>query len=119
MSDFKSKTFTPGFINRDRRDVTSKETLRLDQLVPANIMNDSAKLNMFMKAYYEFMNLDNGFTYIEEVANRSPTAENPGAWVDVWVTYGTYIKDGAASWNTRTSMVYDTDGWHSQNKYID
>jgi len=42
----------------------TKEDLRLDQLIPADILEDRAKLKDFLEAYYAFMNMDE-FIYQE------------------------------------------------------
>ena len=42
----------------------TKEDLRLDQLIPAEILEDRAKLKDFLEAYYTFMNMDE-FIYQE------------------------------------------------------
>ena len=42
----------------------TKEHLRLDQLIPQEIISDRAKLEEFLKAYYTFMNMDE-FIYQE------------------------------------------------------
>jgi len=42
----------------------TKEDIRLDQLIPADILEDRAKLKDFLEAYYAFMNMDE-FIYQE------------------------------------------------------
>jgi len=105
MPDFRSKTSSPGFVNQNSRDAVSKESLRLEQLIPANILNNSENLEMFMKAYYEFMNLDNGYTFLEEKE----------------VTYVGYVDSsiGAVVFDTELSQVVDTDDWKYQGVYKD
>ena len=104
MPDFRSKTSSPGFVNQNSRDAVSKESLRLDQLIPANILNNSENLEMFMKAYYEFMNLDNGYTFLEEKE----------------VTYVGHVDSsiGAVEFDTELSQVVETD-WEYQGVYKD
>ena len=104
MADFKSKTSSPGFVNHGTRDAVSKESIRIDQLIPANILNNSENLEMFMKAYYEFMNLDNGYTFLEEKE----------------VTYVGYVDsdEGAVVFDTELAQVVETD-WKYQGVYKD
>ena len=52
-------TLTPGAIDNDTSTLdATKEHLRLDQLIPQEIISDRAKLEEFLKAYYTFMNMD-------------------------------------------------------------
>ncbi len=58
-------TLTPGAIDNDTSTLdATKEHLRLDQLIPQEIISDRAKLEEFLKAYYTFMNMDE-FIYQE------------------------------------------------------
>jgi len=60
-----NKPFSPGFLEDllSTKDIT-KENLRIDQLVPSEILARSPELNKLLKAYYTFMNLDE-FLYEE------------------------------------------------------
>lgn len=60
-----NKPFSPGFLEDllSTKDVT-KENLRIDQLIPSEILARSPELNKLLKAYYTFMNLDE-FLYEE------------------------------------------------------
>lgn len=41
----------------------TKEDIRLDQLIPADILKDKVKLQQLLKAYYKFLNIDE-FTFL-------------------------------------------------------
>lgn len=60
-----NKPFSPGFLEDllSTKDIT-KENLRIDQVVPSEILARSPELNKLLKAYYTFMNLDE-FLYEE------------------------------------------------------
>ena len=50
---------TPGVIEIDDSSlVDTKEHIRLDQIIPSEILHDKAKLREFLEAYYTFMNMD-------------------------------------------------------------
>ena len=77
---------TPGVIELDDSSlVDTKEHIRLDQIIPSEILHDKAKLREFLEAYYTFMNMDefifqetNTFTDIvlDDVARfRMPNSE--------------------------------------------
>ena len=53
------KTLTPGAIEVEQGTLSdTKEDIRLDQLVPAEILENKEKLDKFLQAYYTFMNMD-------------------------------------------------------------
>ena len=60
-----NKPFSPGFLQNilTTKDLT-KENLRIDQLVPSEILSRSPELNKLLKAYYTFLNLEE-FLYDE------------------------------------------------------
>ena len=77
---------TPGVIELDDSSlVDTKEHIRLDQIIPSEIIHDKTKLREFLEAYYTFMNMDefifqetNTFTDIvlDDVARfRMPNSE--------------------------------------------
>mgnify|MGYP003113580698 CR=1 FL=1 len=50
---------TPGVIELDDSSlVDTKEHIRLDQIIPSEILADKTKLREFLEAYYTFMNMD-------------------------------------------------------------
>ena len=50
---------TPGVIELDNSSlVDTKEHIRLDQIIPSEIIHDKTKLREFLEAYYTFMNMD-------------------------------------------------------------
>ena len=50
---------TPGVIELDDSSlVDTKEHIRLDQIIPSEIIHDKTKLREFLEAYYTFMNMD-------------------------------------------------------------
>ena len=59
MSLANNKPFSPGFLEKlvSSKDQT-KENLRVDQLIPFEILNRSPELLKLLKAYYTFLNLD-------------------------------------------------------------
>lgn len=58
-------TLTPGAIGLDDSTlVETKEHIRLDQIIPGEILADKAKLRSFLESYYAFMNMDE-FIYQE------------------------------------------------------
>ena len=58
-------TLTPGAIGLDDSTlVETKEHIRLDQIIPGEILADKAKLRSFLESYYTFMNMDE-FIYQE------------------------------------------------------
>src|SRR6056300_989485 len=58
-------TLTPGAIEVDHGSlVETKEDIRIDQLIPSEILEDKAQLTKFLEAYYTFMNMDE-FIYQE------------------------------------------------------
>ena len=53
------KTLTQGDIEVEQGTLSdTKEDIRLDQLVPAEILENKEKLDKFLQAYYTFMNMD-------------------------------------------------------------
>ena len=53
------KTYSPGVLENNTSTLEgTKEDIRLDQLLPENIVNDNDKLKKFLEAYYTFMNMD-------------------------------------------------------------
>jgi len=59
------KTLTPGAIELEQGTLSqTKEDIRLDQLIPSEILENQDKLDKFLKAYYTFMNMDE-FIYQE------------------------------------------------------
>src|SRR6056300_908276 len=58
-------TLTPGAIEDEHGSlVETKEDIRIDQLIPSEILEDKAQLTKFLEAYYTFMNMDE-FIYQE------------------------------------------------------
>src|SRR5210317_15919 len=58
-------TLTPGAIEVDHGSlVETKEDIRIDQLIPSEILEDKTQLTKFLEAYYTFMNMDE-FIYQE------------------------------------------------------
>ena len=58
-------SLTPGIVELDNSTLhDTKENIRLDQLIPSEILEDRTKLNEFLKSYYTFMNMDE-FIYQE------------------------------------------------------
>lgn len=58
-------TLTPGAVESDHGSLAdSKENIRIDQLIPSEILEDKAQLTKFLEAYYTFMNMDE-FIYQE------------------------------------------------------
>ena len=58
-------TLTPGIITQDTGSLDyTKEHIRIDQLIPSDILADKEKLRDFLEAYYTFMNMDE-FIYQE------------------------------------------------------
>ena len=58
-------TLTPGAVESDHGSLAdSKENIRIDQLIPSEILEDTAQLTKFLEAYYTFMNMDE-FIYQE------------------------------------------------------
>lgn len=63
MSDRKS--FSPGILKENKSTLGhTKEDVRIDQLIPSEILDDRTTLKTFLEKYYEFMNMDE-FTYTE------------------------------------------------------
>ena len=53
------KTLTPGAIEVEQGTLSdTKEDIRLDQILPAEILENKEKLYKFLQAYYTFMNMD-------------------------------------------------------------
>tara|TARA_B100000575_G_scaffold228551_1_gene189393 strand:- start:39 stop:3482 length:3444 start_codon:yes stop_codon:yes gene_type:complete len=53
------KTLTPGAIEIDQGTLSdTKEDIRLDQIIPSEILENKEKLDQFLQAYYTFMNMD-------------------------------------------------------------
>ena len=69
------KTYSPGVLENNTSTLEgTKEDIRLDQLLPENIVNDNDKLKKFLEAYYTFMNMDEFIfteneTFTDRVAN--------------------------------------------------
>lgn len=69
------KTYSPGVLESNTSTLEgTKEDIRLDQLLPENIINDNEKLKKFLEAYYTFMNMDEFIfteneTFTDRVAN--------------------------------------------------
>lgn len=63
MSDYRSNTFSPGFVKHNLQNSISKEDIRLNEVVPPAILDANPNLNKLLSAYYDFMNLNGGFTY--------------------------------------------------------
>ena len=58
-------TLTPGAIEVDHGSLSeTKEDIRIDQLIPSEILEDKDQLTKFLEAYYTFMNMDE-FIYQE------------------------------------------------------
>ena len=59
------KTLTPGAIELEQGTLSqTKEDIRLDQIIPSEILENKDKLDKFLQAYYTFMNMDE-FIYQE------------------------------------------------------
>ena len=59
------KTLTPGAIELEQGTLSqTKEDIRLDQIIPSEILENKDKLDKFLQAYYAFMNMDE-FIYQE------------------------------------------------------
>ena len=59
------KTLTPGAIELEQGTLSqTKEDIRLDQIIPLEILENKDKLDKFLTAYYTFMNMDE-FIYQE------------------------------------------------------
>lgn len=59
------KTLTPGAIELEQGTLSqTKEDIRLDQIIPPEILENKDKLDKFLTAYYTFMNMDE-FIYQE------------------------------------------------------
>jgi len=65
-------TYSPGVLENQTSTLEgTKEDIRLDQLLPENIINDNDKLKKFLEAYYTFMNMDEFiFTENESFSDR-------------------------------------------------
>jgi len=58
-------SLTPGIVELENSTLhETKEDIRLDQLIPADILHDRDQLRQFLEAYYAFMNMDE-FIYQE------------------------------------------------------
>src|SRR6056300_441314 len=58
-------TLTPGAIEVEHGSLKeTKENIRIDQLIPSEILEDKEQLTKFLEAYYTFMNMDE-FIYQE------------------------------------------------------
>ena len=58
-------TLTPGAIEVEHGSLKdTKENIRIDQLIPSEILEDKTQLTKFLEAYYTFMNMDE-FIYQE------------------------------------------------------
>ena len=58
-------SLTPGVVELEKSTLhETKEDIRLDQLIPADILHDRNQLRQFLEAYYAFMNMDE-FIYQE------------------------------------------------------
>jgi len=58
-------TLTPGAIEVEQGSLSqTKEDIRIDQLIPTEILSDKTKLKQFLEAYYAFQNMDE-FIYQE------------------------------------------------------
>lgn len=87
MADFRSNTFSGGaFATVNSNGNVSKEDSRLEQLLPSHILQSSPQLEKFLKAYYDFMNLESGFTYIEYRTYRFTTPRIDGVSGNAVVT---------------------------------
>ena len=70
------KSFSPGVVDLESSSLhDTKETLRLNQLIPSEIIEDKDKLEQFLKAYYTFMNMDE-FIYTENESFTGVVLEN-------------------------------------------
>ena len=71
------KTYSPGVLENNTSTLEgTKEDIRLDQILPENIVNDNDKLKKFLEAYYTFMNMDEFIfteneTFTDRVTNGS------------------------------------------------
>jgi len=58
-------SLSPGIVEVENSTLhETKEDIRIDQLIPADILEDRTKLKQFLEAYYTFMNMDE-FIYQE------------------------------------------------------
>ena len=59
------KSISSGIIELDNSTLhETKENIRLDQLLPPDILEDKTKLDQLLQSYYTFMNMDE-FIYQE------------------------------------------------------
>ena len=59
MTDFKSNTSTPGYIESVASSKRhTKEDIKIDQIIPENVLNLANKFEDLLEAYYEYMNLE-------------------------------------------------------------
>ena len=59
------RSFSPGVIELDQStENRTKEGIRLDQILPSEIIENQSTLESFLKAYYKFQNMEN-FVYTE------------------------------------------------------
>ena len=69
-------TLTPGVIELDDSSLShTKENVRIDALIPPDILHDKTKLREFLEAYYSFMNMDE-FIYQETKTFSDVIADN-------------------------------------------
>jgi len=62
------KTLTPGAIGVETGTLhKTKEDVRLDSIIPSEILENKDKLDKFLQAYYTFMNMDE-FIYQETLS---------------------------------------------------
>ena len=65
MANYGNDIASPGYIESTASSTRkSKEKLRIDSLIPSEILEDSAGMKQLLEAYYTFMNLDE-FIYAE------------------------------------------------------
>ncbi len=81
------KSYSPGVIQQKSSSLhDTKENIRIEQLIPSEILEDQGQLQKFLEAYYTFMNMDEfiyqenetftGVVLEEKVTFRIPDPEN-------------------------------------------
>ena len=69
-------SLSPGAISLDDSTlVDTKEHIRIDQLIPSEILHNKSKLRSFLEAYYAFMNMDE-FIYQETLTFNDVILDN-------------------------------------------
>lgn len=87
----------------------TKEDIRLDQLIPADIIKDKTKLKQLLKAYYEFLNIDE-FTYLTTESFEDTILDNKAVFriSDPELKNNKFFQDPSGT--VTTIKITDTDG---------